>query len=191
MATALNTGLAPIWPLSVDRYHAVIDAGILGPDDRVELLEGVIVEKTSKNPPHRFTKRATRQSLERLVPLGWYVDDEAPITLPASEPEPDVVVVRGDSREYVTSHPRARDVGLTIEVAESSLDRDSVLKKRIYAAAGIPVYWIVDLNARRIEVFARPRNDQYAECTVYVPGDSIPVILDGESVGTVPVILLP
>ncbi len=187
MATALNTGLAPLWPVSVDRYHAMIDAGILGPDDRVELLEGVIVQKMSKNPPHRISNRATRQALERAIPVGWYVDEQAPVTLARSEPEPDAAVIRGDSRDYRDRHPGAGDVALVVEISDSSLDRDQVLKKQVYATARIPVYWILDLNARRLEVYSRPRGRRYVECTVYQPDDSAPVILEGKVAGTVSV----
>jgi hypothetical protein len=91
MATALNSDLAPIWPLSVDRYHAMIDAGILEPDDRVELLEGVIVEKMSKAPKHRISNRKTRKALERVIGSAWYVDEQEPITLATSEPIPVVL----------------------------------------------------------------------------------------------------
>ena len=187
MATALNSELAPIWPLSVARYHAMIDAGILGPDDRVELLEGVIVEKMSKNPPHRISNRRTRLALERAIGSAWYVDEKEPITLATSEPEPDVSVIRGDTADYPDGHPGAENVGMVVEIADTSLERDRVLKKRIYAAAGIPVYWVVDLNAPRVEVLTRPQNGQYTEGAVYRPGDSIPVVLEGGTFGIVPV----
>jgi Uma2 family endonuclease len=186
MATAVNSELAPPWLVSVDRYHAMIEAGILGPEDKLELLEGVIVEKMSKKPPHSFTTGTSRDVLDNLIPEGWFVSTQNPITLATSEPEPDVAVIRGKLRDYRTHHPGACDVGLVIEVSESSIDRDRVLKKRIYAQAEIPFYWIIDLNKLRLELYARPVNGQYTECTVYSPGDVIPVILDGVEVGTIP-----
>ena len=84
------------------------------------------------------------------------MDSQEPITLPASGPEPDVAVIRGDSRDYFDRHPGAAEVGLIVEVAEASLDRDRVLKKQIYAAAAIPVYWLLDLNNRRLEAYSDP-----------------------------------
>ncbi len=164
----------------------MIQSGILCPDDRVELLEGVIVQKVSKNPPHSHATRATRRALDRLAPDGWYIDGQEPISLAASEPEPDLAVLRGDFQDFRLRHPVAGDVGMIVEIAESSLDRDRVLKKRIYAEAEIPWYWIIDLNARRLEAYSRPRNSIYTECTVYLAGDTVPVVLDGVQVGTVP-----
>jgi Uma2 family endonuclease len=176
---ALNTGVHPIWPLSVVQYHAMIDKGILSPDDPVELLEGIIVQKMSKNPPQRIATRAVRQTLEHVVPAGWYVDEQEPITLSSSEPEPDVAVIRGDSRDYTDRHPAAPDVALIVEVSDATLDRDRILKKRIYATAGIPTYWVLDLGNRRLEAYSQPRSGDYQQCTVYRQEDRAPVVLAG------------
>src|SRR5437667_12822944 len=119
MAAALNTGITPIWPLTVGQYQAMLDKGIVGPDDPVELLEGVTVQKVSKSPPHRIATSATRLALEHVVPPGWYVDEQEPITLAASEPEPDVALIRGDTRDYSARHPGARVVVLVVEVADA------------------------------------------------------------------------
>jgi hypothetical protein len=89
---ALSDG---IWRLSVDQYHAMIDAGILGAGSRVELVEGILLEKMSKNPAHSFATRAGRYLLEAAVPAGWFVDTQEPVTLGDSEPEPDLLVARG------------------------------------------------------------------------------------------------
>jgi Uma2 family endonuclease len=109
------------------------------------------------------------------------------VTTADSEPEPDVAVIRGLREDYVARHPGPEDVGLLVEVAEASLDRDRGWKKRIYAAAEIPVYWIVNLVDREIEVFTRPSgpSDQpdYGTRQVFLPGDQVPVVLDGNEVG--------
>ena len=187
MSALLNVGPAQIFPLTVDQYHAMIDNGILTPDDRVELLEGVLVQKLLKNPPHRFSTHATRQALERMIPKGWYVDDQSPVTLATSEPEPDITVVRGDSRDYRTRHPGPQEVAIVIEVSDSSLERDQVLKKRIYAAGEIVCYWIVDLKRNRIEVYTEPQAGDYKRCDFFDRQQKIPVILDGQIVGSIPV----
>jgi Uma2 family endonuclease len=165
----------------------MIDKGILGPDDRVELLEGIVVQKMSKNPPHRIATLRTRRALERVVPAGWYVDEQEPITLADSEPEPDVAVIRGDTLDYDAGNPGPADVGLIVEVADTSLTRDQVLKKRIYGTASIPVYWILDLNRRRLEVYSSPDAAGYLHCSIYQAHESVEVTLDGESVGFVSV----
>lgn len=180
--------------LTVAQYDAMGRAGILGPDDRVELLEGWLVEKMTKNPPHRIVCREVRVLLERLVPPAWYVEAQEPIVTADSEPEPDVAIIRGQSRDYATSNPPASAVGLVIEVADTSLARDREIKGRIYARAGIARYWLLDLTARSVEVYTRPTGTGaaavYAE-RVDVPADGeLLVELDGVSVGTVSVAAL-
>ena len=185
MAAVLNPGITPIWHLSVDKYHAMIDKGILSPDDAVELLDGVIVQKMSKNPPHSFATRATRIALERIAPAGWFVDNKEPITLSGSEPEPDVAVIRGEPRDYIKRHPGPAEVGLVVEVADATLERDKILKAPIYAAAGIPWYWVLDLNGGRLEVYSEPGKAGYMRHTTRQFHDSATVTLDGIAVGDV------
>ncbi len=146
----------PIWRLSVEQYHAMIRAGILTDDDPVELLEGWLVYKMPKNPPHRLVTRLTREALERIVPAGWFVDAQEPITTETSEPEPDVTVPRGTRRQYADHHPRPEELALLVEVSDTTLARDRGSRKRIYARARIPVSWIINLQERQIEVYTEP-----------------------------------
>jgi len=146
-----------IWRLSIEQYHAIIKAGILTDDDSVELLEGWLVFKMPKNPPHRATTRLFRTALENILPAGWYVDSQEPITLSNSEPEPDIVVVRGDTRQYLDRHPGAEDIALIIEESDTTLQRDRTVKKRIYARAGISIYGIVNLVEEQVEVYSQPK----------------------------------
>lgn len=164
--------------MTVEQYHSMIDDG-------VELLDGVIVQKAPKNPPHSYATRVTRRALESLVPKGWYVDEQEPITLESSEPEPDVMVIRGDVRAFADRHPGPRDVEIVIEAADSSAERDRFLKKRIYASAGIPCYWLADINQRHVEVYTQPKGGDYQVCTIHGAGDAIDVELAGEIVGSV------
>jgi Uma2 family endonuclease len=166
-------------------------AGILDEDAPVELLEGWLVQKMTKHRPHSRCTHLTRKALESLLPPGWYVDSQEPITLAASEPEPDVVVIRGDNADYIDRQPSAGDVPLVIEVAERSLQTDRSAKKRTYAAAGIPVYWIVNLKARQIEVYTEPagaaKRPDYRQHRDYKAEDAIPVVLDGVEIGSLAV----
>jgi Uma2 family endonuclease len=113
------------------------------------------------------------------------------VTTRDSEPEPDVSVVRGRRRDYADRHPGPEDVALLVEVADTSLERDRGWKKRIYAAAGIPCYWIVNLIDGQVEVHAQPSGPgeqaDYAAHQVYRRGDRIPVVLDGAEAGTIAV----
>ena len=175
-----------IWRLSVSQYHDMIRTGILTEDDPVELLEGWLVTKMPKNPRHSLTTQLTREALARLLPASWYVDAQEPITLEDSEPEPDVVVVRGDRRQYLDRHPGPQDVTLVVEVADTTLQRDRTLKKRLYAAARIPVYWIVNLPENRFEVYTDPTGpaDQsdYRQRQDYGPSDEVPLVIEGREV---------
>jgi len=181
----------PIWHLNRNPYHAMIRAGILAEDDPVELLEGWLVAKMPKNPPHRLSTGLTRTALERVVPAGWYVDTQEPVTLEDSEPEPGVAVVRGKPRRYASRHPGPQNVALLVEVAEASLERDRGTKKRLYAAARIPIYWIIDLLENRVEVYTNPsgpaEQPEYGTCHVYGASDMIPVVIEGSDVGRITV----
>jgi len=176
----------PIWRLSVEQYHDMIAAGILTEDDPVELLEGWLVTKMPKNRPHSLSTQLTRESLTRIVPDGWYVDDQEPITLGDSEPEPDVIVVRGNRRDY-TEQPTSKDVILVVEVSDATLQRDRTLKLRIYADARIPVYWILNLQDSQLEIYADPtgtgENATYRQRTIYT--SDAPVVIEGREVGRV------
>lgn len=181
----------PILRLSVEQYHAMIQAGILSDDDPVELLEGWLVFKMPKNPPHRATTRLVRVALESILPSGWYVDSQEPITLFNSEPEPDIVVVRGDTRQYLDRHPGAEDIAMVVEVADRTLQRDRTIKKRIYARAGIPVYWIVNLAESRVEVYDRPSGNtarsDYDRMLNYGRSTFVPVTVEAVEIGAIEV----
>lgn len=122
----------------------------------MELLEGWIIQKMPKNPPHQVANKLVRSGFGRNCSCCWYVDAQEPVTLKDSEPEPDVVIVRGDTRDYTERDPGSNDLALVVEIADSTLERDRSYKKRIYARAGIPVYWIVNLVEQQIEVYTQP-----------------------------------
>lgn len=180
-----------IWRLSIEQYHAIIQAGILTSDDSVELLEGWLVFKIPKNPPHRVTTRLVRTALENILPRGWYVDSQEPIALSNSEPEPDIVVVRGDTRQYLDRHPGAEDIALIIEVSDTTLQRDRTVKKRIYARAGIAIYWIVNLVEEQVEVYSQPlvevEQPDYSQRLDFGRSAVIPIIIEGIEIGAIAV----
>jgi Uma2 family endonuclease len=192
LAQPVTYGLDASFPkFSVGRYQRMIEEGILTPDDKVELLENYMVLKMPKNPPHDGTIDLVKAALPPFIPSGWLLRIQQTIVLSDSQPEPDFAVVRGNPRTYLTRHPGPTDIGLVIEVADSSLLRDQRDKTRIYARAGIPFYWIVNLVDRRVEVFSQPTGPApvpaYGSFQTYLPGDAVPLVLDGAAVGTVPV----
>jgi Uma2 family endonuclease len=178
---------APLWRLSVNQYQRMICAGILTDDDPVELLEGWLVLKMPKKPAHRLCTQLLRDALATMVLPGWYVDAQEPITTAESEPEPDVMIVCGARRDYAERHPAPADLALVVEVADTTLQRDRTLKQRVYARAGIPRYWIVNLTEQQVEVYSDPTGPEalpvYRERHDYAAEDDLPLILAGQEVG--------
>lgn len=148
----------PIARFSVEQYHRMVESGAFTEDDRLELIEGWVVQKMAKGPGHGYTTGQLAALLGERIPPDAHVRNQAPITLRASEPEPDLAIVRGSRADFRAHHPGARDVILLVEVSDTTLATDR-LKARTYAAAGIPEYWVVNLPERSLEVHRRPRDD--------------------------------
>lgn len=176
---------------SVAQYQQMIATGILNDEEKVELLENYVVLNLPRNPPHDGTIQFVSKRLARYLPVGWDLRVQLTVVLPDSQPEPDLAIARGDETTYLARHPLVADVGLLIEVADSSLLRDQRDKTRIYARAGVPVYWIINLVDRRVEVYTQPSGPtaapSYAAAVAYQPGDDVPLVLDGNTVASVPV----
>jgi len=149
---------------SVESYDEMIAKGILTSDDRVELLAGEIIERSRIGPPHAACVRRLTQLLFFAFEDRLTIAVRNPIVLPPdSEPEPDIAILRPRDDFYFHAHPRPNDVLLLIEVADSSLTLDQLVKLPLYAAAGISEVWIVDLTANRIEVHTQPVLRTYSE----------------------------
>ena len=103
------------------------------------------------------------------------------------EPEPDISVVRGNPGDYRQRHPGAADVGLLVEVSQTTLDLDRGQKLSAYATDRIPVYWIVNLVDRQVEVYSGPSPGAYQSRTDYKPGQAVPVVIDGQHLGEIAV----
>jgi Uma2 family endonuclease len=175
-------------PITVAEYDRMIEDGTIGEDDPVELIEGVVVPKMPRNPPHRVSTRKTAKALERMVPPGWYVQvQEAIVIEPENKPEPDVAVVPAELEYDATRDPLAAECCLVVEVADSSLEYDRTKKLALYAAAGIPVYWIVNLIDRVVEVYSTPVGGAYAAPTVLGEGELVEVEVAGQVLGTIAV----
>ncbi len=145
-------------PLTVEQYHRLSAEGIV--PERTELLQGVVIEQMTKSPLHTFLVQRLTRWIEAALPAGWFVRKEEPLTLADSEPEPDIAVVAGGPEEYRTAHPAT--AALVVEVAIATLGIDRA-KADIYAAAGIPEYWIVIPDGRTVEIRRRPGPMGYGE----------------------------
>jgi Uma2 family endonuclease len=175
---------------SVKQYHDMIAAGILTANDRVELLKGWIVDKMPHNAPHDAGITRTNRRLSRLLPDEWLLLVQCAITLRTSEPEPDFAIVAGPEHLYSRQKPRARDVRLLMEVADSTLLYDRRWKLQLYAEARIPEYWIINVLDNCIEVYTDPKGGKaagYRRQKVYTMEKSIPLVLDGRHIADIPV----
>jgi Uma2 family endonuclease len=170
----------------------MIDAGIFRDEDHVELLGGLLVNKMVKKPPHSLAVGSLAAELRSKLPGGWFVTEEKPIQLGKwSQPEPDVAVIRGRIQDYGERYPTPADVAIIAEVADSSYPKDRGKKWPKYAAARIPIFWIVNLPQRQVEVYSSPtgrgRSASYRDVQVYGPDDEVPVIIEGRELGRIKV----
>ena len=136
-------------------YDHLIEIGFFHEDERIELVGGQLMVCEPKGAPHAVSIALTAEALRRAFGAGWSVRVQDPIALDdESEPEPDVAVAVGVPRDYLAEHPT--HPALVVEVAESSLAFDRRHKGGLYARAGLPDYWIVNLVDRRLEVYRTP-----------------------------------
>ncbi|PPT07275.1 hypothetical protein CKA32_006893 [Geitlerinema sp. FC II] len=160
---------------SLEDYHQIIQTGLL--DDRsVELLAGEIVELSPEREPHASFSRNAGQYLTRLLGDRALVSPAKPITLPnQSEPEPDIAVVEPLGREYLTHHPYPENIFWLIEYANTSLEKDSTVKYHIYAEAGIPEYWLANLQTGELIVYRQPSRRNYGSKMTLKEGEISPL----------------
>jgi Uma2 family endonuclease len=155
---------------TIDDLEAMVRAGIIRLDERVELIEGQILEMYPRGVRHIWAvSRLTRTFNRRDDVVGT---PQSTFELHSrSGPEPDVVVLRANASQH--RRPSPKDAVLVIEVADTSLSHDRYTKAPLYARAGIPEYWIVDLNGERVEVYREPSADGYHAIRFFVRGESM------------------
>src|SRR5262245_57124115 len=183
--------MPPLYRISVEQYHQMIETGILKSGAPIELIEGLLVTKMTINPPHDYATQTLREIFFAMIPSGWFVNSQGPLTTKDSEPDPDVAIIRGHRRQYAAEgkHPGPENMGLVVEVSDTSLAFDRGTKRRLYARNSVARYWIVNFVDRRVEVYTDPSGpcDEpvYHQQRDYGPGDEVPVVLDGQEVGHV------
>ena len=151
-------------PFTVGEYYRMAEAAILTEEDRVELIAGQIVAMSPIGSRHAACVDRLNGLLHRQPGSAFIVRVQSPIALDAySEPEPDLVLLRPRADFYAEAHPSAADVLLAIEVADTSVDYDREVKLPLYAQAGLPEVWLIDLQESRIEVYARPQGGAYQQ----------------------------
>jgi len=182
---------------TVDEYDRMVQAGVLSEDDPVELLEGWVVQKMPRNPPHDAVLYRSHKEVSRRLPGEWICRGQSGTVTGDSKPEPDLAVVRGPEERYYERHPAPEDIGAAVEVADSTLEGDRDYKGAIYARANIPVYWIINIPEAKVEVYTNPSgpgpSSSYRQRRDFGIADTVPLVLDGREVAQIAVkdLLLP
>lgn len=154
----------------------MVEGGILDENERLELLEGELIVVSPQNPQHAALAAKLQQLVAAVAPPNTHLRLHSPIAaVPDSLPEPDLALVRGRAEDYLDHHPRGEDVLLVVEIAATSQAADRV-KVRIYGKAGVPIYWLLDLPSRRLEVHTGPLPaGGYAESRIAGGADSVSI----------------
>lgn len=159
---------------NLDEWRRLGEAAIFPPENRLELIEGEILEMAPIGFNHAGHINRINRLFSKLLDDLAIVSIQNPLQLgDLSEPEPDFMLLKPDPDFYCSRHPNADDVLLLIEVADSTLAFDQNQKQRLYALHGIPEYWLLNLNDNCLEVYRRPRGELYEEKTTLRTGDSI------------------
>jgi Uma2 family endonuclease len=147
---------------TVDEYHQMAETGILTEDDRVELINGEIITMSPINSPHAGSVKRINALFTKLFAEEAIISVQDPLVVgDFSEPEPDIMLLKPQDDFYASAHPQASDVFLLIEVAASSVQIDRQVKLPVYASAGVPEVWIVNLPDHQIELYRSPMNNYY------------------------------
>ncbi len=159
---------------TVDEYHTMIQSGILQEDDRMELLAGEIVEMSPISSRHAAVVDKLAQLMIYRLGENGIVRIQNPVDLGKhSEPQPDIALVKYKKNFYANSLPRPEDIFLLIEVGETSIDSDRQVKLPLYATAGIPEVWLIDLLKDVVERYLEPKGDAYQRTEKYGIGQEI------------------
>jgi hypothetical protein len=165
---------APVRRFTVEEYHRLAEAGVLREDERVELLNGVIVPMMPIGPFHGGVTKWLSAILHETSRGRWITSTQDPVQLGEhDEPQPDLMLLRPVADFYRHRHPGAQDVFLLVEVSDSSLLVDRAEKVPAYAAAGIPEVWIVNLPQLLIEVHREPVAGSYSQIAKVRPGEPL------------------
>ncbi|MGC8640967.1 MAG: Uma2 family endonuclease [Isosphaeraceae bacterium] len=174
----------PIGRLTVEKYEAMVASGNITEDDRLELIEGALLEKMGKRERHATGSAKTGLAIARVLPSGWHVRHDNPVRIPNrdSEPEPDISVARGVPDDYIEHHPGPEDLALVVEVSLWTLQADRALAET-YIGGGVPVYWLLNLRDRQLEVYT-PANSEPA---ILAANEFVDLVIASVSAGRITV----
>jgi Uma2 family endonuclease len=180
----------PLYRMSLEQYESLIATGFFAKHDDVHLINGYVVNRMAESPEHGAVCDVIRRTMEviLLAVAGWHARGQNGLKIPSqvSIPRPDLAIVRGDWRDYLNRYPESRDTALVAEVSVSSLDEDRAMAD-IYAAGGVPVYWIVNVDDGQVEVYSDPGPSGYRSHEVLAAGHVLSVVIDGVEIGEIAV----
>jgi Uma2 family endonuclease len=171
MMPAATIGRPPTLRWKCSDFHRAGDFGLFEGRGAL-LIDGVILEEGWMSPAHAMTLQLTNDALRRGFPRGFWIRQRFPLPLNEwTEPMPDFAIVAGDPRSFAKAHPTT--ASLVIEISDTTFDFDTDEKRLLYATAGIPEYWVVDVNGRRLLVCRNPVNGDYPAPQVLVQTDVV------------------
>ena len=179
-----------LYRMTLEQYESLIASGFFPKQDDVHLINGYVVNRMAESPLHGAVRDLIRRAMEAilLAVAGWHARGQNGLKIPSqvSIPHPDLAIVRGTPRDYLKRFPDAADAALVAEVSISSLDEDRAMAD-IYAAGGVPIYWIVDVDDGQVEVYSDPSPSGYRSHQVLAPGHVLSVVIDRVELGEIPV----
>ena len=180
----------PLYRMSLEQYESLIASGFFSKRDDVHLINGIVVKRMAESPLHGAVCDLIRRTMEviLLAVAGWHARGQNGLKIPSqvSIPRPDLAVVRGTERDYLKRYPEASEAALVAEVSVSSLAEDRAMAE-IYAAGGIPFYWIINVDDGQVEVYSDPGPSGYRSHQVLAPGHVLSVVIDGADLGEIAV----
>ena len=156
-----------------DEYLRMVETGVLGPEDRTELINGHLVKRTAQNAPHRATVGKVDSQLQRILEeRDYWVQTQGTLPLDCRNvPEPDIAILSGTPDDLLDEEPD--EIPLIVEVADTTLAYDRTEKLACYASNEIPEYWIVNLQGRTLECYRDPAGDEYRERRTLERGETV------------------
>jgi Uma2 family endonuclease len=182
-----SDGYGPPFRFTVAQYQRMISLGIISENAQVELLDGKVVNKMSRNTPHDVTLFVTQEELRAICAPDWLVRCQLGVVIGKySQPEADLSIVKAPITRYLKQHPSTKDIGMLVEVSDTSLSSDRTDKSPIYAGGRIPLYWIVNVQEKVVEVYSDPKggaSPAYRSRQDFAKADEVPVVLGGKVLG--------
>lgn len=188
-----NPPLDEVYRYTKEQYLQIRDSGILGDEnENLEFVEGLLLPKMSRKPPHDSTLDLLEYLIRKLLPDEWYIRTQRAVDLDRGQPEPDIAVVRGPAGRYLSHHPSPEEIAFLVEISDTTLARDRSIKRPGYARNGIAEYWIVNLVDRVVEVYSSPATAPagepiYASKKEYRNVQTIPVFIREQEIGQIAV----